>query len=427
MAYRVILNAQLANEHINLNDATFPGQERGVGNGAANADTFLRANGNLNEVLKPHNQVDLRVCQTNEMAIEHAPVADRQVRAFFASDMVIATSNVRLQAAGSAYRLKKVDNPNTHAPRSISVGQNNPKVLYQVVMGLPNGNAVGVVQENCDDISGTTMGEPSKFQRTARLDLKANSIFGRIPRWTVDDDLPFRIAVLVSQYLFNGRVAREALQSADAHFTHDFQQAVSAAGNDRNAQFAAIGSVYAPIGEFYGTLMRKALAAQQMHRIGRTVNGLTLQQNLNRVSQILGINAFANARIGDAYMTYSIGKMERYNDAQNRTWIRMEDFVAPRPVPAAPVYCAPVWEFHWGAVVAESGAERITFENYARKYEDRDCVNRAAQEERFFFQMCQVPNSPVDLCGQSWHEACYNQGFANALTMAITKMARCGR
>ena len=205
VAYRIIQNAQLVAEHIDLNDATFPGLERGVGNGAANAESFLKADGSPNVVLKAPNAVALRVAQSNEMAIEHTQVAERQVRTFFASNMVISTSNVRLREAGSAYRLIKVESPVTHAPRSIQIGQHAPKTLYQVVMGTPNGTEVGTVSENCDDICGTTMGEPSKFQRTARLHLLANSIFGRIPLWTVDDDLPFRIAVLVCQYLFNGR------------------------------------------------------------------------------------------------------------------------------------------------------------------------------------------------------------------------------
>lgn len=424
--YTIIPQAQLANQHINLNTATFPGVE--CGSVLAAPETFLTALGAANTVARNQNAVDLRLSTTQEMAIEHTNVAQRQVRCFFASDMVIQTSNIRLQMAGSSFRLAKVDDGNG-GHRHILVGNINPKSLYQVTATLANGNSTDGGSVNCDDVAGNAMGEPSRHKQTAKISQAGLNIFHGLPKWNSADDIGFRLAVLVTEFIFNGHDASAAKQSSDSGFTNRFNQAMQNAGNNPVAQIQALGQVFGPVGEFYGTLVRRALAHQQMHRYGRTIGGAQVNTRYLDMCRKLGINAWAAPSIGEAYFTYSVGKIEKYQDGNNRTWNGMEDFVAPRPLGGGRVLCQPVWEFHWGGVVAESGAERITFENYARNYEDRDAPHAAGQESRHFFQMSHVPSNLTNtaLNGQSWHEACYATGFANALTMAIARMSKCGR
>ncbi len=68
------------------------------------------------------------------------------------------------------------------------------------------------------------------------------------------------------------------------------------------------------------------------------------------------------------------------------------------------------WSSHYGSVVAKSGADSITFENYARVAENQG--PQAGRLKQYYFQMYGTG------AGQSWHEAWTNadRPVMNAVT-----------
>lgn len=125
-----------------------------------------------------------------------------------------------------------------------------------------------------------------------------------------------------------------------------------------------------------------------------------------------GANKFAAPRIGEAYMIASItnaedlatqalaeNDMDRVDQIGNRT--RWRDYGSGQDRDMR-------WPYHFAGVIAVSGNDRMTLENYARG------DNRQAQPDpRWFFQM--YGNKP----GQSFHEATQGQDYVNPLTVVI--------
>ncbi|TNV61214.1 DUF4157 domain-containing protein [Corallococcus exiguus] len=450
-AYHVIQNAQFVAQDVNLHNATFETQRDGVRphpHPKTHGDSFLINSGTVNVMVRAHNQIALRVSDDNELAIEDTDPHHEQAKHFFATERAITRCNRALKSVGSSYRIAKVP-----GPRYLEIGPPaqpgclpflsgpGPKRLFQVAMS-ENGHLEPAVSQNCNEISGKVMGEQQDSQRTVRLTQSGNQLFLNLPRWQLGGwapafpahgDIPFRLAELLTTFLFHGQAEGPNAAAARQRAVNDYQvglQNALAGANTPVAQMAALAGFNGPIGRNYGRLVNRVRANAAMTLNGVTLNGLTLRTRYEQVLFRLGLNAYADPRVGDAFQTYSVGAMERYQDAQNRNWMRMRDEVAPRPVALVPppVYCEPVWEYHWGGVVAESGADRITFENYARNYEDRNGPQLHGGELRSFFQMTRVPTQVNDpLIAQSWHESCYAHGFANALTMCISKISRCGR
>ncbi|CAM3180176.1 DUF4157 domain-containing protein [Corallococcus sp. ZKHCc1 1396] len=450
-AYHVIPNAQFVAQDVNLHNATFETQRDGVQphpHLKTRADTFLLDAGSTNVMVRANNQVALRVSDDNELAIEDTDPHHEQAKHFFATDKAISRCNRALKSAGSRYRIAKIPGPcyleigPPAQPGCLPfLSGPGPKRLFQVMMS-ENGQLVPSVAQNCNEISGKVMGEQQDPQRTAKFKQSGNQLFHNLPRWQLGGwspayaahgDIPFRLAVLITTFLFHGQGEGPNAAAARQLAVNDYQvglQHALAGATTPNAQMAALAGYYGPIGLNYGRLVNRVRAHAPMTLNGVNLNGPTLRARFEQILFRLGLNAYADTRVGDAFQTYSVGAMERYQDAQLRNWMRMRDEVAPRPAVLVPppVYSAPVWEYHWGGVVAESGADRITFENYARNYEDRDGPQLNGGETRWFFQMTRVPTQVNDpLIAQSWHESCYAHGFANALTMTVSKISRCER
>jgi hypothetical protein len=123
----------------------------------------------------------------------------------------------------------------------------------------------------------------------------------------------------------------------------------------------------------------------------------------------LGINEFASPKIGDSFVTKSVAGADP--DSQRVTDIRSgKSFV-------------PVWSFHFAGVVAKSGDDVVTLENYARVDEDKNLHGATPQHQhdpRWFFQMYSVKNAK-----QTFHQAqIASGGFANPMTMALRNPRR---
>lgn len=127
-----------------------------------------------------------------------------------------------------------------------------------------------------------------------------------------------------------------------------------------------------------------------------------------------GANKFAAPNVGEAFMIASITNadhlaseaernddMVRYNEVVSRT--RWRDYGSGQDRDMR-------WPYHFAGVIAVSGNDRVTLENYARG------DNRQAHPDpRWFFQM--YGNKP----GQSFHEATQGQDYVNPLTVVIRR------
>ena len=130
-----------------------------------------------------------------------------------------------------------------------------------------------------------------------------------------------------------------------------------------------------------GPEYQKAYVKRDWNRVDELTHALAKEYALSarpEAVEALGANRFALPSTGEAYMIASIGlqnsqrQIHDYRSGEDR---------------------ALNWEYHFGAVVADSGDDRVTLENYARG----DGKGQGG-DPRWYFQMYGKKQ------GQSFHE-----------------------
>jgi hypothetical protein len=113
-----------------------------------------------------------------------------------------------------------------------------------------------------------------------------------------------------------------------------------------------------------------------------------------------GVNRYAAPEVGETYMINSLGKGTSQNDGSEL----VRDYSTKQDKRLA-------WSYHFGGVVARSGDDRITLENYARGDNRQDNA-----DPRWYFQMYGMRK------GQSFHDQHKaTGGYANALTVSLDR------
>lgn len=133
--------------------------------------------------------------------------------------------------------------------------------------------------------------------------------------------------------------------------------------------------------------------------LDRLTNDVAKEYVANRNSRkvaSLGVNQYAAPDVGQAYMIASIGVGQQLGNNTSAVY----DYESKTNRTLG-------WPYHFGGVIARSGSDRITLENYARG------DNRANQADpRWYFQMYGTAK------GQSFHEFYKRkQDYANPLTL----------
>jgi hypothetical protein len=111
-------------------------------------------------------------------------------------------------------------------------------------------------------------------------------------------------------------------------------------------------------------------------------------------------NRYARPEVGSAYMIGTLGQGTPLPNGKSR--IRDYETGLDRDVS---------WSYHFGGVVARSGGDRVTLENYARGDNRQD-----NPDPRWYFQMYGEKE------GQSFHE--FHKGkaeYANPITISVSK------
>jgi hypothetical protein len=362
--YFKITNANLAGQNADIatGNPLFQGQDK-----IANSFRSNAADANLTNNAAP----DLRISDDGKMAIEDTDLNTRQAKVFYAEESVVKDSNTRLKAVNSYYRLVMNKNVFVRVPdgagllRRTSV-LNNRKKLYQVTP------------------KNTTEHGAHKQGIHMRSAQHCNAMGAEVTGSGTEDgqhpQLQGGLYNLNSSFLAEDRVARFATKYL---------------ANGGNANAASVSASY--------TVANKTEVDAKRLKIANAYGPAVVNNTIDPVANQLGINQYADVRVGGAYASFSIGP----KDPVNGVW----DFTAV----GGPANIADPWGYHWGGVVARSGGDTVTLENYARGKEDV-ALNASTSEERYFFQMYGPHNHAV-LGDQSWHAAWKHDGFANAITI----------
>lgn len=290
----------------------------------------------------------LRVSDDCEMAIEHSNLTTRQPKTFFATKA--ALGNAMDARKGAKYELVPVG-----AQLTIWSKEGQQKVLTSV---FPQNREAPVeepfdlkTEQSCDEmVQGVSGGIYTQLVPACKDDFPVRNM-------TAKSDVALAAAELVATLMntSQGKGVKELNLSMEK----------------RNTIVEQIAQEYVN-------------ALQQ--------GGSTLENHLRR----LKLNKFADPGIGETFFIAHVGITN--NQGQ------ISDIASQRSF-------APKWPYHFATVVAKSGNDTVTLENYARAAEGSP---PSATDPRWYFQM--YGQNP----GQSFHEAWEATGeFANPVTMTM--------
>jgi Domain of unknown function (DUF4157) len=311
---------------------------------------FLNAPGsNTAETAGAANGFSLRVSNDNQMAVEDSNLTHRQPKVFFATQQVVNASNLALTKAGSAFSLQS----DAGTTVKILTGWWSDVTLRKVTP-VYNGGSADLAPQNCNAIAAQITG-----QNPQGLASKGGQLTEEISK-----QLAPRAAVEYSK--------------ANDKYKKEYQLEL----NEKQMS---------------------ELQSQEADEMSGLTNEIAKEYVANRNSRQIArlhANQYAAPDVGQSYMISSLGFGQDLGGGR----ARLHDYETNTDRDLG-------WGYHFGGVVARSGSDRITLENYARG------DNRAnTPDPRWYFQMYGIAR------GQSFHEA--NKAtlsYANPLTVAYSK------
>lgn len=342
--------------------AQLPAQERRVG--IAGEDAFLAAgNPNAAHVQGHGGGMSLRVSDTCQMAIEDSDLGQRQPKTFYLAAALLATSNLALQNANSGIQLAP-----TGQNITILTGWQGQQILQGVTVTYLNHLSPDQLPQNCNDIAGRISGNAFTTHAGGDQTLRAREQLSGAA------DGQMSVSQVRSYVRKHGNAGTRWNRTlANAHLN----------------QFANPG-----IGESYmisttDTFGRRDMIQQELAELEakRQDEGLTWRERLHAYWLQREFNNSPAPAVGPHGGTFVMD----YQSGQNRELN---------------------WTYHFAGVVAQSGSDVVTVENYARG------DNRQANPDpRWYFQMYGQAKS-----GQSFHEAHKaQQAYSNPITVAVRR------
>ena len=304
---------------------------------------------------------NIRVSSDGNMAIEDTNLSVRQPKVFYATATVLADANTKLAAVDSSYELfaqatgvLQVQVPGGGGTRTLDRivprFRTQPGSAPETMPALAGTKMY--VGNDCIDVANAVM-RHGDDARQPRLSGPGATVPDRQgPEWHT---VAFMIEWVKESHKRSGGVGWKNFWLAFSTATHEARSAFAKKikVNDLAAtDKLALG--YAQIKQ-----QHPALAAQ--------------------IAQQLGVDTYAEPDVGEAYETRRIG--------------------VGRPASTSPGgptgMTRHMWNQHIGAVVAVSGQDRVTLENYARSHE---IGSLGDNDPHYYFQM-------YGPAGQTWHEA----------------------
>jgi len=302
-------------------------------------------------VYRSAGDVSLRVSDDNSMAIEDSDLGRRQPKTFFATDAVIAASNNTLTQVGSPVRLVRTGDTVT-----ILTGWWSQTTLHGVRPSFNNATP-NALPQNCNEIASTITGIANVDNAGENL---METRFRDLMGLGRHDDYSARAQDYVTQHGDAGNRNNRALSRRHLN------------------QFANPG-----VGDTYmihtvGQTEKDQLLNEQADLMDGELSAPT-RQRLTQIEQRLLVLAQAPTRVRD---------FESNTDRQLN------------------------WSYHFAAVVARSGGDCVSLENYAR-----GDMRGAGSDPRWYFQMYSQTKT-----GQTFHEFHKGKGdYANPITVAISR------
>lgn len=343
---------------------------------------------------RDNDQPDLRVANTGELAMEETDLENRQAKVFFATPAIIADSNEKLRAAFSKFQLVPLtgrltvpsrDGETTHSLDRVSI-ENHDRPEAEGTSGRWGSRTQ--TAEFCNEMAGDVAG----FGDGVGVNVVPEGASPRTPQGT-SDFVDLKLVKFIVERIQGNDVDGAIAATEEVKYTSLEQLRLI---QDRVAK------------EWSETVKDSDRTEQQLAR-------------LNKYLARYGVNQFATAHVGEVYMTESLGAKQKRKDGSER----VRDYSQP-----GKQYVRNPWGYHWGAVVAETGGDRITLENYVRgKDEDKRAKENEVElgdegETRFFFQMygsAEERNEDGEAEDQSWHATWKRLGFANPLSVAFKR------
>lgn len=361
----------------------------------------------------------LRVSDDGRIAVEDSDLKSRQAKVFYAEPSVVKESNARLLETGSKYQLFMKQ------ASAVSVPSKDGKPLHALARVLPRN------VQSFDEATQSYTDEGMTMEVQATCDEVAQAI---VHTGNIGDFPVLKKSITTAVGFGELNVAKYLLARAKKA-TPD--EAVTAASNalqlgpehdaDRQRRTAEKLSAPDPKAEEDAKFLRdnnivqtdeeKAkIAKQRQDRLAGEVKAdmekdlkvgiadaygrmLVKQPRLAaQLSAELGVNTHASPAVGQAFGSIQMQAKDKrdWRTGKQRT---VEDGGS--------------WGSHYGAVVAKSGGDSVTLENYARNRENVGIAD--ATSAMYYFQMYGTEK------GQTWHETWANSDrrVVNPLTQVM--------
>lgn len=358
---------------------TFPAQQKDP-----NTGSFLRPANGMKANVQQNLQPALRISDDYQMAIEETDLNRRQAKCFFAASGLIGKANTDLQRVGSHFELVSL-------PETIEVyvpWKRQKYVLNKVVprvVGRVSPKPLKMKAEQlCNEFASQLTGGNSETQLLPVYG--SNSLAA--PSRALHTEVELVVAQLVAKAM--GTERRDVPEFRKGDVVPEREYRLLRQTDEGNAEM-------------------KRRETRAVNEIARKYVQALRSGGSQQVLRDLGINEFAAPEIGDSFVTKSVSSADPRT--QTVTDIRTGKTFTP------------LWGYHYGGVVAKSGNDVVTLENYARLDEDKSVADPkpvSGQDPRWFFQMYSTRNAK-----QTFHQAqIATGGFANPMTFALRNPRR---
>lgn len=334
------------------NEGNFIWQQKKKG-GSFLGDTAEKAN------LVGAERVNLRVSDDWQMAIQDTNLSRRQPKVFYATETVFQNSKTKLSEVGSQIKLVKTSRVLTLWDGN-STRRQLTQLLPQSVQKPVKDALTLLLRQKCNDLAPVVTGSSNiSMCPTSQELLGVKDVYT-----TVEMGGPAQIAAVVAALMKKSKGDRQ----------EEFLAAENEEEQAKVTQEIAIEYV-------------QALSDQS--------------DRLDQVLRYLKINQYASPDVGDAFVIASVARSDKHGYLTDlQTDARFK----------------PDWPYHFGGVVAKSGSDTVTLENYAR---EKEGISNMSDDPRWYFQMYGTGQ------GQSFHEANVALGgYANPVTTALHNEAR---
>jgi hypothetical protein len=307
----------------------------------------------------------LRVSDDGRMAIEDSDLSTRQPKVFFATADVFRASNAALRDVVSDFRLAQ--GGETVRIITASGREHVLRSAYPVFAAAPAAarDLSLTASQNCNDMATSVIG--ARASSTAVVASPPGGVPSGVR--TIDTQIHNTVADLVVK----------VLKKAET-------------GSVYNLQVLATAREWK-----YGEGERRMREA--VNRISREYAEAVESGSPDALLRKFGINRHAAPEVGDAFVIHGVATADERGEVTD--WSSRRSF-------------QPRWPYHWGGVVAKSGTDVVTLENY-----DRDSGTSKSKDPRWYFQMYGQGRA------QSFHEAWAASGaFANPMTLAMRNPRR---